>query len=574
MFVWTCNNTNVGGLGSPCISSSECGSGLFCADERCSNGSAGSRCVIDDECADPLICTGRDKCGGAVGYRRCGGDSDCVPGLICALDVMNDDNISTSVCAPTNGEEGSACGRNGHCKDTFTCDDGVCGLGATFEEGRGCNSDARCAGNLVCALVQGTRECASTTNIAGGACSKDTHCLDGSICALSGDNQICISSNGNAGSACGAARHCNSDFICRASVCGKAAGETCSPGMCAGGLICTGAADSLTCTLPGDGAAGSVCGADDHCTSPLACGNDGMCGIGAGNACSSDRVCAGGLICTGAAGSLTCTLPGDGAAGSVCGADDHCTTSSLACGNDGMCGIGAGNACSSDRVCAGGLICTGAAGSLTCTLPGDGAAGSVCGTHDHCTTSSLACGNDGMCGIGAGNACSSDRVCAGGLICARDAGSLVCAQQGDGNERSVCGIDAHCTSPLMCGTGPCGRAAGVTCSTDSNCAGGLICAGAAGSLVCAQSDGSSGSVCGAHRHCTGSLVCSSTGMCGAGGACADDDDCAGNLICARVVGALICAQSDGSSGSACLPGSNHCAEGLTCSIMGNTRVCR
>ena len=166
-----------------------------------------------------------------------------------------------------------------------------------------------------------------------------------------------------------------------------------------------------------------------------------------------------------------------------------------------------------------------------------------------------------------------DSVCAGDLICARDAGSLVCAQRGDGNERSVCGIDAHCTSPLVCDTGPCGRAAGVTCSTDSNCAGGLICAGAAGSLVCAQSDGSSGSVCGAHRHCTGSLVCDSTGMCGAGGACTGDDDCAGDLICARIAGALICAQSDGSSGSACYS-PDHCIDGLMCMRIVNNRVCR
>ena len=214
LFVWTCNNTNVGGLGSPCISNSECGSGLFCADEQCSNGSAGSRCVIDDECADPLVCRFGVVCGGDAG-DSCGGDSDCVMGLICA---------DSDTCVLSEGKRGNACGEDGHCDGDLMCVSGVCSMGTTVRENGMCNSDRDCMTGSICALYvndnTSTRMCALTDGEEDSPCSINGHCMDPYTC----DDGVCGRATVGEGEECNSDDRCGRQFGMRAG--------TGYPGMC------------------------------------------------------------------------------------------------------------------------------------------------------------------------------------------------------------------------------------------------------------------------------------------------------------------------------------------------------
>ena len=250
----------------------------------------------------------------------------------------------------------------------------------------------------------------------------------------------------------------------------------------------------------------------------------------AGGSCAADGDCVVGLICTGAAGSLICSQAGTGAAGSVCGINDHCT-SPLVCGA-GACGVTLGGSCAADGDCVVGLICTGAAGRQVCSQAGTGAAGSVCGINDHCT-SPLVCGA-GACGVTLGGSCAADGDCVVDLICTGAAGSLVCSQAGTGAAGSVCGINDHCTSPLVCGAGACGVAAGDSCTADGNCAGSLVCIGARSSQVCGTAgDGSAGSVCGINDHCDYACLAGACTAGAAGNQCVDGSHCISN-VCSSV----------------------------------------
>ena len=290
-------------------------------------------------------------------------------------------------------------------------------------------------------------------------------------------------------------------------------GETCAADTdCTDNLRCTGALGK-TCTQPGDGTVGSLCGTNDHCTDPLVC-DAGLCSGGAGSV------------------------------GEMCTDNDACTDP-LVCGDNSICGIPSGNSCSTDTQCADPLICTGTAGAQVCTAAGDGLTGSVCGNNDHCD-GALVCGN-GLCGAAAGSTCTADNVCAGDLICTGASGSQICSQPGTGAGGSICGNDDHCTDALICGSGTCGVAAGDACSVSDDCVGTLMCS----ANVC--STGAAGSACNADDQCTNPLVCNGavgSQVCGiagngmSGSACGNNDHCTAPLIC----GAGTCdADTDGDS---------------------------
>ncbi len=280
-------------------------------------------------------------------------------------------------------------------------------IGGVCATDNDCTSDLRCTGPL------GTQVCSQPSDgTVGSLCGTDNHCNDPLVC----DAGLCSDGTGSVGDTCTDNDSCTDALICDSdNVCRIASGNSCSAdAQCAGALICTGATGSQVCSQAGTGAGGSVCGNNGHCTSPLVCGN-GLCGIPAGGTCAADSECAGTLICTGRTGSLVCSQPGTGATGSVCGTDDHCT-SPLICGN-GACGAAVGAACSANNDCAGDLtcgasvcsagsagdvcgadnqcaaplVCNGIIGSQMCGDAGTGAAGSVCGNDNHCTGTGLLC---------------------------------------------------------------------------------------------------------------------------------------------------------------------------------------
>ena len=254
-----------------------------------------------------------------------------------------------------------------------------------------------------------------------------------------------------------------------------------------------------------------------------------------------------------------------------------------------------GETCVTDTDCTDALICTGSLGAQECTQRGDGTVGSLCGTDNHCAdplvcdaglcsggagsvgdtctdndgcTDPLVCGSNSKCGIASGSSCSTDTQCAGDLICTGAGGAQVCSDAGNGLTGSVCGNDDHCDGALVCGNGQCGVAAGGTCTADSDCANALICTGASGSLVCSQpGTGAAGSVCGTDDHCTSPLICGN-GACGAavGAACSANNDCAGDLTC----GANVC--SAGSAGDSC-GADNQCTTPLVCNGIIGSQTC-
>ena len=133
LLVWGCTSANTGGEGSPCVSSGECASGLFCVHAACSSGLKGSTCDDRHACVDDLICRSdgsvRRICGGYAGDRCIVGDNDCVPGLLCIpTEPDNDDNY---ICALSgNGQVGSPCRVDGHCIASLVCvNRGACGEG-------------------------------------------------------------------------------------------------------------------------------------------------------------------------------------------------------------------------------------------------------------------------------------------------------------------------------------------------------------------------------------------------------------------------------------------------------------
>ncbi len=473
LLVWSCDNTNTGGLRSPCSSNSECASGLVCAVGRCSDRSAGSQCDEDNQCIEGLICNG-SVCGGTAG-DICQSDAGCIPGLICVTVG------GASECAPRgDGGEGSRCGRGGHCI-SGSCPNGLCGRAGGLDSlcGTDPNRNRGCEGDYVCiGTPMGTEtdyRCREKQT-QDGACNNDDHCLGSLVCR---DN-VC-SRDERAG--CSDDSQCVPGFICagRFPVCVV-------PGDGGAGSVCRISDDHCDMNLPcvlgacSDGSIGSRCIIGDDCTGTLLCGNN-VCGRAARSSCSNDDQCAGSLICAGPTAELTCAQS-NGLLGDACRANigDHCV-GDLVCSSGGRCRVARDNACTEDSHCTDNLLCIGVMGNKVCGST-DGMIGDACGIDNHCADP-LTC-SSGECRVTLGNICAADEACTDPLVCqfGQSTQPRVCTQVGTGAVGSVCRSDAQCDGANV------------------------ICAGDTGNQICAPiGDGSVGSVCGTSANCNPTLVC-------------------------------------------------------------------
>ena len=529
LLLWSCDSDTTGGLGSPCGSSGECGSGLICAVGRCSDRRYNRPCETNDQCIPALVCD-IDRCGGIDG-DPCRGDANCIPGLICAR-VAQNNNAGDFICTPRgDGGIGSLCGNHGHCNTQlgFLCDRdrGLCTMPVRGSLGSSCDDDSPCDLPLVC-----INSICNNKSGEGGACSNNDHCLGSLVC----DIDTC---RRPAGTGCGNDSQCVGDLICAGylfpvcSMSDGAAGSVCGIDDHCGGLSCVLGACSV-------GNAGSRCLTSDDCTGFLVCGNN-VCGGAVGSSCSDDTDCGVDLVCNGAPGNKVCGQPGGGSADSVCGVNSHC--------NDGL--------------------------SCVLGMCSDRSAGSRCEFDLHCADS-LICGN-GICGLDVRSLCSTDEACAGSLICAGPTGGVLRCAQSNGLLGNACGLDTHCTGSL-CLSGVCKIAElGERCNSDNPyCTAGLVCSGSGESSECRVARGG---VCVADGDCVNTDVNSNVCQFGQnaqprvctpldpriGGVCRSDDQCTGaGVICIGDTGRQICAQrGDGSTGSVC-NSDDHCDPGLIC----------
>jgi hypothetical protein len=120
------------GVGEACAETSECRSGLDCADDACAptgEGTEGTPCLIQPECEDALqcldgICRPAGESGEGV---SCLSDADCEGGLRCEVSGL------AAVCVPQgSGDIDSSCESSTDCYGGLFCtpgsDGGTCGV--------------------------------------------------------------------------------------------------------------------------------------------------------------------------------------------------------------------------------------------------------------------------------------------------------------------------------------------------------------------------------------------------------------------------------------------------------------
>lgn len=430
-------------------------------------------------------------------------------------------------------------------------------------DGSPCELGAQCASGLCLAADDGWPD-----GLCASACGDG--CGAGLACASLAAGALCLP-------ACDAAADCRPGWVCapEAGVCLP----DCRGGFSCGGLVCDdatglcgltggeGAPDGAPCAADGDcasgacvggGAPGSLCagpcdgaacGPDERC---VRLGTHPLCLPACGEGCGADRVCAPGV---------DACLP-DCRAGWSCG--------SLACLDDGTCGLpespGApvGAPCQADLDCAG-SVCLAADGQPgACAAPcaaGECPAGQVCARlGDHL-----------MCVAACASTCAPGHVCAPDLgACLPDCrdgwdcGALTC-DAGTG----VCGlpdatggaVGAACGGPAECESGACAAEADgwkggmcVAACVDGACPTGQSCVTLGGTPLClpvCAGGCRDGYVCSPAAHaclpdcrlgwsCGDGLVCQDDGRCGLptttpaplGAPCAADADCA-SAVCFR-----------------------------------------
>ena len=543
LLVWSCDarESNTGGLNSPCSSDSECGSGLVCAVNLCSNGRAGRLCSDSEhDCIGGLVCNGA-RCGGVAG-DQCVGDSHCATelGFICA---RVDGNPACTMRG--NGRVGSPCRESGHCRDPLVCNTvvGRCAQGVDAP----CSNDDECGELLICAGPAGARVCSLFNRSAGSACSTNDHCDAPLVCGDTG-------------------------------TCGTAAESTCQiDSQCAGSLICASGEGGQACASS-NGMTGDPCRIGDigdnvHCDGALVCGDNGTCGTDVNGDCfMSDDQCAGSLICTGVIGSQVCQSS-HGVLDSLCGDDSHCNGNDLVC-NSGICKIREGRTCAGVEECTGSLRCNRMMGILQCSTAGDDTLDSVCGFHDHCDRDDDLICSGGACKREVNAVCSENDDCAdsGNVICSGMSGMKTCIRV-TGSPGSVCSDDTDCSGThATCISNVCKVTSGGGCGGDDQCVSGTICitADQNSATICTESDGSIGSSCSSTEdHCTGSDKTCEDGTCKVRPAhtCTADSQCTSGLSCTGIVGSQTCNTTTRNTNGQC-GNDAHCGPGLVCGTGG------
>ncbi|MCB9786920.1 MAG: DUF1929 domain-containing protein [Deltaproteobacteria bacterium] len=505
------------------------------------------------------------------------------------------------------GAADATCTLGGEC----TCDPGFYGDAvACFR----CEEVAHCVGGLTCTDALDSQCDACEPGYRTPDCADIDECADGTddcdptaVCTNLGGGYECACVPGTFGDG----------FTC----------EACAPvAHCAGGLTCTGAADSeCAVCLPGyalmDGHCFDIdeCATNaDQCDAKASCTNteggyectceDGLYGDGKTcEPCTAVSHCTGAVVCSDASDS-TCDGCAAGYSGPTCQDVDECgdqtddCDANAACANtdgayectcnDGFHGDGQScEACAPLSHCQGGLTCTGPDDSQ-CGECAAGYAAPLCEDIDECDAV------PGPCDPSA--TCTNDD---GGFACACPAGAF-----GDGFTCEPCGAVEHCTGQVTCtdaSDAACDDCAegygGADCQDLDECADGTdtcapdaVCSNTDGGYDCAclpgfYGDGQSCQGCAAVADCTGQVTCTGPDdavctVCApgySGPACADIDECADDTdTCAPEAS---CTNTDGGYDCACLPGFfgdgqscqacsavGHCTGAVTCTTAGDS----
>lgn len=347
----------------------------------------------------------------------CASDEDCTAPQICVVDRSGDAVEMTCQDPTGSGELGDACSADSDCASNL-CVNGQCSK--PCERPVDCSDD----GSFICDATDldlgagGTAETNVCVPKPTEQCTSDADCASPERCiAIKGATEVtfeCGTPNSGGGDV---GDSCTADSDCAQNLC---QGDVCS-GPCASNGDCSAGTD-FSCEI---GSVDLGNGSTDNaqiCSAPRDCSSDADCRIG--EVCRVDR----------ATGETTCGTenPGGGGLGDICTGDQACGANLC---NDGRFRQACTTPCSSDSDCA---------------EPGY-----------ECDTASIDDGNGGtndvsVCVAKDPPSCTSNDDCATGLSCA-----IVPNAAGDALE-SVCVPSAG------------GRATGVACTADDECAS-LVC---------------------------------------------------------------------------------------------------
>ncbi len=500
--------------GQTCKVTSDCQSGLTCADGVCCNMACSGSC---EACTAALKGQGMDGACGAVAMGHSDPRGQC-----------------QSQAASTCGEDGATCNGSGACTTWPTgtvCSNAACG-GSTLTEADTC-AGGKCTAPTPATVSCSPYKCASATACAT-SCTLDTDCFNNTYYCSGG---TCTAKLG-AGTACTATNQCTSGFCVSGVCCNMACGGQCQ--ACSKAL--TGGSDG-TCadvtagTTDPSGACGaqaaSTCGTDGKCAANGACEN-----WASGTVCGQCKTCNGNGTCNAVAagtvdpaGMCMATTPA-----SSCGTDGKCAAGG-ACemyGNSTVCGT---PSCDSNTEM---LTSQGTCnGSGSCTLPMP----TSCGHY--------VCNGTSACFTSCGTTAYSDGACATNFYCDGVSSGTCQAKLNDGGSCSnndQC-VNGNCVSGICCHTA-CTDQGAASCGTNGTCkADGSTCL-----LYPAGTTGCTGP--GSMTTCSGSTQTITKSACDGAGNCSQTTTpaCPSGFKCSSGFACY----------SSCTMGTGRCASGLYC----------
>jgi MYXO-CTERM domain-containing protein len=400
----------------------------------------------EDDCAEdpPASCKNTGVCNGSGGCERYGSTTVCSPDSCKGGVVSSLTCDGAGMCGPSSADK--SCGLFA-CKDALSC--------ATS-----CTTDAGCAPEGYCSSGTCVADGApGTACVSAGQCASG-FCVDG-VCCMSACDGACVACEGSLketgpSGLCGAVKEGSLDAACPVGgackadgACGKSG--TCRPfaaaGVACGATSCTDATTSAGQLCNGLGACefspGTACGA--YACSPVtkACLTQ----------CNAATDCAAGSYCAQKACFAKVIT------GKECTATDQCQSGHCV---DGVC---CESACEGACLnCNGNSNQSGQSGKCDKAVVGTDPRSACNKDGEPCGATGL-CGDDGECQLVAKPATPC-----GTTSCA--SGSLV---------TPICDSFGKCAAKtIACAPFACDEAGGVClkgCSTDAQCAAGLVCKG-------------------------------------------------------------------------------------------------
>ena len=533
-----------------CSVDKECGPLLTCRPlspistsvKRCGfRTSAGGVCDSDADCVGNLKCS-RNVCGGNTFFniQSCKTDVECGNGFVCR--PLWPSSKSVKKCLAV-GSFQDTCDTDNDCIEGLGCHQYKCG--GNQESGK-CTTNSDCAGDLVCSS---DKKCSPEVS----SCTSNSDCLGESVCRpqyLSSTASSKCAKKGEHGETCDYWDDCVGNIKCHGNRCGgKIQDEVCSSdNECACNLVCRPwtylEPSQRRCTARGG--FGEPCDYWSDCVGNMKCHGNKCGGKSVNETCSSNNECSGDLVCRPYFSwnfSVRRCAP-KGRAGDTCDYWDDCSWNAN-CAN-GKCDLQSSatsmfKACSVDKECGPLLTCR-PLSPISTSVKRCGfrtSAGGVCDSDADCV-GNLKCSRN-VCG---GNtffniqSCKTDVECGNGFVCRPlwPSSKSVKKCLAVGSFQDTCDTDNDCIEGLGCHQYKCGgNQESGKCTTNSDCAGDLVCSS---DKKCSPEVSS----CTSNSDCLGESVCrpqylssTASSKCAKKGehgeTCDYWDDCVGNIKC-------------------------------------------